>query len=203
MSDETKSPSTPPEAGPAAGRSHLPMWIFLLLLGLLYFGAIFFDHHSGWFDRQVYAPYASADQLEMYQPKSGAAEALARGKRSYEQNCGTCHGSDGLGKPNQFPPLAGSEWVTAKGMQRLIRIPLVGLNGPIHVKGQAMNFPNGMVAIGATLSDADVAAVLSYIRSAWGNQADEITADDVKKVRADVSSHPLPMTEEEMMKLPQ
>lgn len=201
MSDETKSPSTPPAAGPAAGRAHLPMWIFLLLLGLVYSGAIFFDHHSGWFDRQVYAPYASAEQLELYQPKSGAAEVLARGKRSFEQNCGACHGNDGLGKPSLSPPLAGSEWVTAKGVQRLIRIPLAGLNGPIHVKGQTMTFPNGMVAIGATLSDADVAAVLSYIRSAWGNQADEITADDVKKVRADVSSHPQPMTDEELMKL--
>jgi mono/diheme cytochrome c family protein len=202
MSDETKSPSAPASAEPAEPRSHLPIWILVLLLALLYFGAIYFDHHSGWFDRQVYSPYASAEQLELYQPRSGAAEALARGKRSYEQNCGTCHSPDGLGKPGQAPPLAGSEWVTAKGVQRLTAIPLAGLNGPIHVKGQAMTFPSGMVAVGVTLSDADVAAVLSYIRSAWGNQAEEVTADDVKTNRAALGGH-VPFTEEQLKALPE
>ena len=142
------------------------MWILVVMLVLLYLGGIYFDRHSGWFDGQVYSPYANAAMLDAYQPKSGAAEVLARGKKNYEQFCGVCHGVDGLGKPGQSPPLAGSEWVTTKGVQRLARIPLTGLNGPISVKGQQMNFPNGMVAIGAALPDGDLAAVLTYIRSA-------------------------------------
>ncbi len=91
------------------------MWIVLVMLALLYLGGIYFDHHSGWFDKQVYSPYANAAMLESYQPQSGAAAVLAQGKKTYESICGTCHGADGLGKFNQAPPLAGSEWVTAKG----------------------------------------------------------------------------------------
>ena len=46
-----------------------------------------------------------------------------------------CHGVDGSGKPGQAPPLAGSEWVNAKGHNRLAHIPLPGISGPVTVKG--------------------------------------------------------------------
>jgi mono/diheme cytochrome c family protein len=190
MSDENKSNSTPSGAEPQAERSHLPMWILALTFVLLYLGAVYFDHHGGWFDQQVYAPYASAEELDAYQPKSGAAALLAQGRLLYEKNCGICHGNDGLGKPGQFPPLAGSEWVNAKGFKRLAAIPLDGLNGTITVKGQPMNFSSGMAAIGAQLSDSDLAAVLTYIRASWGNQAEAVTADDVKAARAAFGGHP-------------
>ena len=65
--------------------------------------------------RKVYTPYVSAEELDAYQPKSGAAAMLAQGKKNYEMICGICHGVDGMGKPGQAPPLAGSEWVNAKG----------------------------------------------------------------------------------------
>src|SRR5271169_4019314 len=132
MSDETQSCSTTSVTEPTATRSYVPMWILVLTLTLLFLGAVYFDRHSGWFDKQVYSPYANAAMLESYQPKSGAAAALAQGKKVYEQVCGTCHGVDGLGKPGQAPPLAGSEWVMAKGHNRLAHIPLKGLNGSIQ-----------------------------------------------------------------------
>lgn len=203
MSDETKSCSTPSNAEPAAERSHLPMWIVLVMLALLYLGGIFFDHHSGWFDKQVYSPYANAAMLESYQPQSGAAAMLAQGKQAYEKNCATCHGSDGLGKFNQAPALAGSDWVTAKGHNRLAHVPLLGLNGPITIKGQQVSFPTGMAAMGAGLSDADLAAVLTYIRSSWGNQAAEVTADDIKAVRASMKTKMPALTYEQVMALPE
>ena len=84
-----------------------------------------------------------------------------------------------MGKPGQAPPLAGSEWVNAKGVNRLAHIPLAGLNGPLKVEGKEWNL--NMAAMGAALSDADLAAVLTYIRTSWGNKAGEVTADDVKK----------------------
>jgi mono/diheme cytochrome c family protein len=203
MSDEKKSCSPPSSAEPTAARSHLPMWILILTLMLLYVGGIYFDRHSGWFDRQVYSPYMNAAELESYQPKSGAAAALAQGKKVYEQVCGTCHGVDGLGKPGQAPPLAGSDWVTAKGHNRLAHIPLLGLNGPITIKGQSMSFPSGMAAMGAALSDGDVAAVLTYIRSSWGNKAGEVTADDIKGIRAGMGGHTQPMTHDTLMAMPE
>jgi mono/diheme cytochrome c family protein len=201
MSDEQKSNSTAPGAGPTAARSHLPMWILVLLLLLLYGGGIYFDRHSGWFDKQVYSPFANAAELELYQPKSGAAAAAAQGRKIYEQICGVCHGVDGLGKPGQAPPLAGSEWVMARGVQRLAHIPLTGVNGDIKVKGQDWNL--NMAAMGAGLADADLANVLTYIRSSWGNKAGEVTADDVKAARATLGAHPQPMNGEQMMKMPE
>jgi mono/diheme cytochrome c family protein len=91
----------------------------------------------------------------------------------------------------------------AKGVQRLTHIPLAGLNGPITVKGQQMSFPAPMVAIGAAMSDADLAAVLTYIRGSWGNGMGEVTADDVKTARAAVGDHPQAMSGDQMMKMPE
>src|ERR1039457_5930912 len=188
MSDELKSSSVQtPEAGPTAARSAAPIWIIWLTLLLLFLGAVYFDHHSGWFDKQVYAPYKSADELASYQPQSGAASMLAHGKTVYETYCGLCHGIDGLGKPAQAPPLAGSEWV-AKDVASLARIPLTGLNGLIQVKGRDWNL--SMAPMGATLSDADLAAVLTYIRESWGNKNGAVSADQIKAARAAISGNP-------------
>jgi mono/diheme cytochrome c family protein len=188
MSDEFKSNiPQPPDAGTAASRSTMPIWIILLTLLLLFLGAVYFDRHSGWFDKQVYAPYTSADELASHQPKSGAASMLAHGKAVYGTYCGLCHGTDGLGKPGQAPPLAGSEWV-AKDVESLARIPLVGLNGPIQVAGKAWNL--SMAPMGATLSDADLAAVLTHIRESWGNKNGAVTADQIKAARAAISGKP-------------
>ena len=159
----------------------------MLTLLLLFLGAVYFDRYSGWFDKQVYAPYTSADELASYQPKSGAASMLTHGKAVYETYCGLCHGSDGLGKPAQAPPLAGSEWV-AKDITSLARIPLTGLNGLIQVKGRDWNL--SMAAMGASLSDADLSAVLTYIRESWGNKNGAVSADQIKAARSAMSGKP-------------
>ena len=188
MSDELKfSSAQTPDAGPTAARSAAPIWIIVLTLLLLFLGAVYFDHHSGWFDKQVYAPYTSADELASYQPKSGEASMLAHGKAVYETYCGLCHGNDGLGKPAQAPPLAGSEWA-AKDITSLARIPLAGLNGPIQVKGRDWNL--SMAPMGASLSDADLAAVLTCIRESWGNKNGAVSADQIKAARAAISGNP-------------
>jgi mono/diheme cytochrome c family protein len=172
---------------PAVSHEPVPVWIFALMLVLLFLGAVYFDYHSGWFDKQVYAPYANAEELAIYQPKSGAAAMAAHGKAVYETVCGVCHGTDGLGKPGQAPPLAGSDWV-AKDVPQLARIPLTGLNGTIQVKGREWNL--SMAPMGAGLSNADLAAVLSYIRSSWGNNYSAVSADDLMAVRAAIGGRP-------------
>jgi mono/diheme cytochrome c family protein len=189
MNDEAKLNCPTGTGGePSATQSTVPMWIFIVTLLLLFLGAVYFDHHSGWFNAKVYSPYVSAEQLELYQPKSGAAAAAAQGKKVYETVCGICHGVDGMGKPNQAPPLAGSEWVITGGFHRLAQIPLNGLNGSLQVEGKDWNL--NMAPMGANLSDADLAAVLTYIRSSWGNKAGAVSADDVKAIRAVVAGHP-------------
>ncbi|HZI31478.1 MAG TPA: cytochrome c [Candidatus Binatia bacterium] len=200
MSDDNKF--CPPASGnePEATRSAAPMWIIVTTLVLLFLGGYYFDKHSGWFNKSVYAPYSSSEELDNYQPKSGEAAARARGKAVYESVCGICHGPDGMGKPGQAPPLAGSEWVNCAGFHRLAHIPLMGVNGPLKVEGKDWSL--SMAAMGAALSDDDLAAVLTYIRSSWGNKASPVTGDDIKKIRASLGA-PKPMTSDELMALPE
>ena len=186
MSEENQSCSQLPNAEPTATRSTVPMWIIVVTLLLVFVGFVFFDKHSGWFDPKVYAPYGTADELASSQPVSEAQMTLALGKKNFETFCGSCHGNDGMGKAGQAPPLAGSEIVTAKGFHRLSYIPLEGLNGTIKVKGQDWNL--NMAAMGAALPDKDLAAVLSYIRESWGNKASDVSADDIKAIRAEIKA---------------
>lgn len=195
MNEESKNILNEPT--PPGDSSTVPIWIFAFALLLLFVGGVYFDRHSGWFNSQVYAPYDNAEQLEAWQPKSGAAAMMARGKQMYDQVCGTCHSPDGAGKPGQAPPLAGSEWVNAKNPKGVESIPLEGLTGEIHVNGQAWNA--SMAAMGAGLSDSDLAAVVTYIRTSWGNKGDAVTADDIKAVRAAVAGHP-PISGEAQLK---
>ena len=201
MSDDNQSCSVLSAGEPATTRSAAPMWIIVATLVLLFLGGIYFDRHSGWFDAKVYAPYASAENLGAYQPQTGAAAALARGKKNYEAVCGICHGVDGLGKPGQAPALAGSQLVNCPGSSRLIHIPLAGIAGPITVAGKDWNL--NMAAMGAALPDDDLAAVLTYIRSSWGNTAGPVTGDDVKKIRAAIGKNPQPLGGAQAMAMPE
>lgn len=118
-------------------------------------------------------------------PLSGEALALFRkGAEVYgrEGHCGTCHQPDGEGLPAaMFPPLSRSEWVQGSE-ERLIRIALHGLMGPIEVKG--VKYP-GQVPMTAFkhLPDEEIAAVLTYVRNTFGNHAPMVTPAKVKEVR--------------------
>jgi mono/diheme cytochrome c family protein len=199
MSAEAKPPSRLlPEAEPTSTGMTVPMWLITAMLVLLFLSAWYFDARGGWFEAKVYEPYRSVADVARFQPRSGGEAVLLRGKLLFEQNCALCHNPDGLGKPAQAPPLAGSEWVLAAGVNRLIRIPQVGLAGPIEVNGQVLNFPVPMAAMGAPYSDDDLAAVLSYIRNAWGNKASVVTAEQVKKVRAELAGRTQPYAPDEL-----
>jgi mono/diheme cytochrome c family protein len=201
MSDENKSYSNVPDAEPTALRSAAPLWIIVVMLVLIFTGGVYLDLHGGWFDARVYAPFHSADELQGFQPQNGPAAIAAHGKKYYESVCGVCHGVDGSGKPGQAPPLAGSEWVNAKGVNRLAHIPLEGLNGAITVEGK--DWSVSMAAMGAALSDDDLAAVLTYVRTSWGNKGGEVGADEVKKVRDAIGGHAQPTSGAELLKMPE
>jgi mono/diheme cytochrome c family protein len=196
MSPELQQPlPTPAEAAePQAKPTPVPVVLFILLFLMLYWGMVYFDQHSGWFSPVVYAPYHSTDQLALYQPPTGGPDLL-RGKQVYENICGLCHNNDGTGKPGQAPPFVGSEWALGTP-HRMIRIPLVGLTGPVEVAGKQYNL--SMPAMGAALSNDDLAAVLSYIRSSWGNHASVVTPAEVKAVRAQIGNRTQPWTSAEL-----
>jgi len=85
--------------------------------------------------------------------------------------------------PNIGPPLANSEWVNGP-VENLIGIQLRGLTGPITVAGKDYNFPAPMAAMGAGQPDENIAAVLTYIRNSFGNQASPVTAQMVADYKA-------------------
>jgi mono/diheme cytochrome c family protein len=94
-----------------------------------------------------------------------------------------------------FPPLAASEWVT--GEARIpMRIVLIGLQGSVEVGGATFN--GTMPAFGARLTDQELAAVLSYVRSSWGNDAPAISPGDVKAVREADAARTRPFTSGEL-----
>ncbi len=98
----------------------------------------------------------------------------------YSMYCAACHQRDGKGDGSRFPPLNESEWVNGD-KNRLISVVLNGLSGPIKVKGQEYNDP--MPAHGSFLSDDQIAEVLTYIRSSWGNTSDAVTKAEVAAMR--------------------
>jgi mono/diheme cytochrome c family protein len=101
------------------------------------------------------------------------------GAQIYAGKCVTCHQASGLGVPGVFPPLAASEW--ALGDEKVLaNILLHGINGEIEVKGT--QYKGAMPAWNA-MSDIELAAVASYIRSQWGNKGAEIKPETIKAQR--------------------
>jgi mono/diheme cytochrome c family protein/glucose/arabinose dehydrogenase len=120
-------------------------------------------------------------------PKAGAAtDKLTLGKAIYSRDgyCITCHQADGAGLESAgFPPLAKSKWVTGSP-ERLIKLVMHGLYGPIEVNGKKYPGNVPMTPYGQLLTDAEMVDVLNYIRSSFGNSAPvPVTPGMVKQVR--------------------
>jgi mono/diheme cytochrome c family protein len=102
------------------------------------------------------------------------------GKVLYDKQCLPCHQADGNGVPGMFPPLTATEWVDGDNA-RLISVVVHGLSGEIEVKGELYN---SIMAPLPYLSDKEVMDVLNYVRKQFGTSENEITLDEVRKVRA-------------------
>ncbi len=117
--------------------------------------------------------------------KGEARAIFTKGAEIYsrEGHCATCHQPDGEGLAlSGFPPLTKSEWVT-KDEDRLIKLTLNGMMGPLEFQGKTYPGLVPMTPFGGMLSDDDLAAVLTYVRNSYGNQAPPVTAAKVKQVR--------------------
>ena len=164
-----------------------------------YWGGLHIDTHGGEFDRVVYEPYATLREVKQANPKIEGPDP-ARGKEVYVATCFQCHQGTGLGNPGQFPPLAGSEWVTATDPNRIIRVVLDGFAGPVTVMGQPFN--GIMVPWRPVLKDDDIAAVLTYVRQEWGNKASPVTQEQVKALREKTVEHDgTPYKAEELLQI--
>jgi glucose/arabinose dehydrogenase/mono/diheme cytochrome c family protein len=131
------------------------------------------------------------------------AELWHSGQTAYNKFCATCHSQTGEGIQNVAPPLAGSQWVTGKDLSIPIRILLDGLRGPVDVGGKRYAPPeyNGtMPGLRNTIeiNNGTLAAVLTYIRNAWGNKATAVTVQNVADIRKKTEQRQQPYTAEEL-----
>lgn len=166
------------------GYAMTPLALLGFMSGLILVTSIFFVHNIGAFD-----PLAIDGRYV-----KGAGGPVAKidpkvvGKSLYNGggSCVSCHLPGGTGIPAMYPPLAGSDWVTGSE-ERLIRTVLHGLTGEINVSGQKFNSPVQMPGFGQgqqyNWTDDKVAAVLTYIRSEWGNNAAPVTPEKVAEIR--------------------
>ncbi|RYZ00573.1 MAG: cytochrome c, partial [Comamonadaceae bacterium] len=113
-------------------------------------------------------------------PVAATSESLALGARIYGNQCAQCHGKQGEGAGDAYPALAGHRTVTMNSSANLLRVILIG-GFPPTTPGNPRPF--GMPPFGQSLTDTEIAAVASYVRSSWGNAAPSVQALDVQKVR--------------------
>jgi nitrite reductase (NO-forming) len=141
------------------------------------------------------AIYSGKTMEHVYQAEGGAVQVVATprrappraqtraariefGRRVFQQNCAACHQAAGQGLPGVFPPLAGSDFLNADP-RRAIRTVLHGLSGEVTVNGTTYN--NVMPAL--RLDDDDIAHVLTFVYSQWGNAGREVLPADVATIR--------------------
>ena len=169
-------------------------WYIIMVMGALFMWGMFY----------ISSAYMGKDSFEgdtRTVETVGAGQAIAAidGGEVFQGKCVACHQANGAGVPGVFPPLAGSEWVLGDP-ERLVHIPLHGIQGQLTVKGKPYN--GMMPAFGELLTDGEIAAVLTHIRSRWGNKASAVTEATVKKVRQATKGRATPYNgDEELSKL--
>nr|WP_310617066.1 c-type cytochrome [Pantoea cypripedii] len=128
----------------------------------------------------VYLKSVPASATQRPQPLSADTAQMKMGENVYSANCSACHNSDGKGIPNLAASLAGNPGLMAEDTSSIITTVLQGGRGAVT----AGNPTSGaMPSFAWKLSDAQVAAVATYLRNSWGNAAPAVTADDVAKQR--------------------
>jgi len=114
-------------------------------------------------------------------PSAESSLLVSLGKATYERHCASCHGADGLGRPPHYPPLAGNQSIQMGSAVNPIRMVLNG-GFPPGTAGNPM--PYGMPPFAQSLSDDEVAAVVTYIRTAWGNHGNPVSAAQANQLRS-------------------
>lgn len=177
------------------GSEPVAIW-YIVIVGVVLFGAgFYFAMFSGGFRHDAYTISGgpSGGKAGAEGPKLSLAQI---GEKVYGKNCVTCHMANGMGTPGVYPPLVGSEFVL-ESSSRLTAILLHGIKGPITVKGQTVN--GQMEPLGRDMKDEQLAAVMTYIRSAWGNTGSEIKPDQVAAARIQFKDQADYYTEAELL----
>jgi mono/diheme cytochrome c family protein len=154
-------------------------------------------------DNQAIAAYLktlapSPGRASKFAANPATAAALAKGREAdrgaqlYDDNCAACHHTDGAGSPKAMPKIAGNSSVLVEDPHSLIRLVLGGSALPGTAQAPS---PLGMPGFGWRLSNEEVAELLTFIRTSWGNQAASVRAGEVARVRGSMGAQPSPKTE--------
>lgn len=187
----TPQPDTPHQAQerenaePEERIRPVPLAAVAVTLAMVLFGVVYIFvsepfGNAGLGDRRTVADLSG--------PVPAAAGAAVDGKAVFAAQCVACHQATGKGLPGVFPPLDGSEWVRGDA-RTLANILLHGINGEISVAGTTYN---GAMPSFQQLGDAELAAVASYIRSSWSNQAEALPSTLFEQERKAGSARTMP-----------
>ena len=181
---------------PAEKQRPLP-WFVILVIGAMAMWGVFYIHDM---KSDLDSQYGDSRTPSALMPVASVAAAPGTvaidGGQLFAAKCVACHQATGLGIPGVFPPLSGSEWVLGND-KVLVQIPLHGITGTVQVKGSTYN---GAMPSFNALNDAEIAAVLSYVRSHWGNTATAVTAATVAAGRKATESRTAPFANADEIK---
>lgn len=179
---------------PTENFSPAPLFLVALFMVMAFWAGIYLVHYSGDFGPFHYDETQKPGTAEDAEPVE--VDMMALGRRVYSQNCVACHQSSGQGLPGVYPTLVNSDWVK-DNPERLVKVVLAGLAGPVTVNGQSYN--NAMTAFGR-LSDQQIAAVLTFIRTdeSYSNDSHPVSEELVAKVRSEYGSRAEPWTQPDL-----
>ena len=181
---------------PHEGFSPIPIFLIFVFAALCFWGGVYLVEYSGDFRKDAFSPHFDPAAAKEPPEPTPLPEV---GAKIFRNQCAQCHQADGQGISGVYPPLVGSSWVTGSE-ERLARILINGLNGPIEVKGNTYNGnmpafgPNGL-----NLRTREIAGVLTYIRAEWGNEAPEVTEDAMAGYMDTYGDRAEPWTADELL----
>ena len=167
---------------PTKGFLQAPL-IFVFVFGCLIFVcSIQLAHTTN--DFQLHPPKEIVELTTEEKEALRLERKISSGEKVFAVRCASCHQANGLGIAGQYPPLDGSNWVTSDpGI--ISNIILKGLKGEIVVKGETYGTSAAVNMAAVAISDREIANVVTYVRQAWGNNAEEIFEDEVASIRSD------------------
>ena len=180
---------------PSENFSYPPLLLIFLFMILCFSMGVYMARFSGGF-----SPFVFNETETGVAAAAGPAappDPMKVGKKVYVRNCVVCHQADGNGLPGVYPPLVNSDWVQ-DNPERLINVILAGLQGEVTVNG--VKFANAMTPFGGLLKDDQIAAVLTYIRTApeFENNSVAVDTELVAQVRGEYGSRSEAWTQAEL-----
>jgi mono/diheme cytochrome c family protein len=195
---------------PEENQTPLPPWLLAFIAVMLLGATIYAINNRG--GLEITLNKAALIYDERYTSAMDAAggppkpmhDPLVQGKKLFAGICATCHQATGQGIPGVYPPLVKSEWANGPE-ERVIRILLHGLGGPLTVEGR--NYDGSMPSFGKgggyNWSDENIASVLTYIRQEWGNTGSPVDPVKVTEIRTkSAAGRAKPWTQPELEAIP-